>query len=98
ALAFTSDGASLYVTNGNSNSISVIDTATNTVTSTFAAGPAPWGIVFQQDSDQDGVLNNHDNCPGTPAGQTVDANGCSIAQLCPCAGPWKNHGKYVSCV
>ena len=98
ALAFTADGASLYVTNYNSNSISVINTATNTVTSTFAASPAPWGIVFQQDSDQDGVLNNHDNCPGTPSGDTVDSNGCSIAQLCPCAGPWKNHGKYVSCV
>lgn len=97
-IAFTADGASAYVTNGNGNSISVIDTATNTVTSTFATGPTPWGIVFQQDSDQDGVLNNHDHCPGTPAGQTVDANGCSIAQLCPCAGPWKNHGKYVSCV
>ena len=32
------------------------------------------------------------------------ATGCSIAQLCPCAGPrgttqpWKNHGQYVSCV
>ncbi|HEX3552182.1 MAG TPA: DUF5074 domain-containing protein [Thermoanaerobaculia bacterium] len=98
AIAFTADGASAYVTNGNSNSISVIDTATLTVTSTFGTGSRPWGIVFQQDSDHDGVLNNHDNCPGTPAGETVDANGCSISQLCPCAGSWKNHGKYVSCV
>jgi hypothetical protein len=33
----------------------------------------------------------------------VAGNGCSIAQLCPCAHPdgadrWKNHGAYVSCV
>jgi hypothetical protein len=33
----------------------------------------------------------------------VDANGCSIDQLAPCAGPasggtWKNHGQYVSTV
>lgn len=98
AIAFTADGASAYVTNGNSNSISVIDTATQTVTSTFGTGSRPWGIVFQQDSDHDGVLNNHDNCPGTPAGETVDSNGCSISQLCPCAGSWRNHGKYVSCV
>jgi hypothetical protein len=33
----------------------------------------------------------------------VDANGCSIDQLAPCAGPasggiWKNHGEYVSTV
>jgi hypothetical protein len=31
----------------------------------------------------------------------VDADGCSIDQLAPCAGPasggaWKNHGQYVS--
>ncbi len=32
------------------------------------------------------------------------ANGCSVEQLCPCAGPrgqnteWNNHGDYVSCV
>jgi len=25
-------------------------------------------------------------------------SGCSINQLCPCNGPWKNHGAYVSCV
>src|SRR5262249_27064169 len=77
---------------------------TNTVTSTFAAGSVPWGIAFQQDSDHDGVTNNLDNCPGTPAGETVDGNGCSVSQLCPCAGPfgttepWKNHGQFVSCV
>jgi OOP family OmpA-OmpF porin len=28
------------------------------------------------DSDHDGVLNNRDRCPGTPAGAQVDARGC----------------------
>jgi len=33
----------------------------------------------------------------------VDANGCSISQLAPCAGPlsggaWRNHGQYVAAV
>jgi len=28
----------------------------------------------------------------------VDAQGCSIAQLCPCDGSWRNHGEYVGCV
>jgi len=30
--------------------------------------------------------------------EVVDSVGCSIEQLCPCEGSWKNHGKYVSCV
>ena len=55
------------------------------------------------DSDGDGVLDTVDQCPDTPAGDIVNANGCSIAQLVPCAGPrsggrWKNHGQYVSAV
>jgi hypothetical protein len=28
----------------------------------------------------------------------VGADGCSIAQICPCANNWNNHGAYVSCV
>jgi hypothetical protein len=26
----------------------------------------------------------------------VNADGCSIDQLVPCDGPWKNHGEFVS--
>ncbi|MFT5078915.1 MAG: hypothetical protein ACI917_001435, partial [Patiriisocius sp.] len=33
------------------------------------------------DTDGDGVIDENDNCPGTPAGETVDADGCSAAQL-----------------
>jgi len=55
------------------------------------------------DSDGDGVSDVSDECPNTPAGAIVDANGCSIDQLAPCAGPitggiWRNHGAYVSAV
>ncbi len=49
--------------------------------------------------------NASDVCPGTPLGGVVaPSTGCSLAQLCPCAGPqgtsvaWRNHGQYVSCV
>jgi hypothetical protein len=57
----------------------------------------------QIDTDNDGVNDNKDQCPATASGTVVDGTGCSIAQLCPCAGPrgttgkWKNHGGYVSC-
>jgi hypothetical protein len=55
------------------------------------------------DSDGDGVPDMFDQCPNTPPGAIVDINGCSIAQLVPCAGPatggtWKNHGQYVAAV
>ncbi len=33
------------------------------------------------DSDNDGVPNNADSCPGTPAGQSINSQGCSLSQL-----------------
>ena len=53
------------------------------------------------DQDFDGVPDSLDLCPNTPPCSVVDANGCSLDQLAPCAGPspttpWKNHGQYVS--
>jgi hypothetical protein len=54
--------------------------------------------VPERDSDGDGVPDSRDLCPGSPV---ADADGCSIDQLVPCAGPrsggtWRNHGHYVS--
>ena len=62
------------------------------------------GDACDIDVDGDGVDNTQDLCAFTSAGDVVDPNGCSIAQLVPCAGPqgttkaWKNHGQYVSFV
>jgi len=63
------------------------------------------GDACDSDVDGDTVANAADQCEFTPAGTLVDPqNGCALVQLCPCAGPagttvpWKNHGKYVSCV
>ena len=44
-LAFSPDGKFLYTTNGNSNDISVIDTATDEVTVSVPVGEQPWGVV-----------------------------------------------------
>jgi outer membrane protein OmpA-like peptidoglycan-associated protein len=46
---------------------------------TPAAAPAA-APVAPADADQDGVPDTADRCPGTPAGQQVDANGCSASQ------------------
>ena len=40
-----------------------------------------WGICPATDADGDGVINTVDLCPATPAGESVDANGCSSSQL-----------------
>lgn len=66
--------------------------------SAFLMSPLPAG-----DSDGDGVPDGRDECLNTTQGAVVDAQGCSIDQLVPCAGPltggtWKNHGHYVSTV
>gem|GEM_PF-3656690 len=50
------------------------------------------------DSDNDGVPDERDRCAGTVAGAVVNAAGCSIAQLCPCEGPWDSHRAYVRSV
>src|SRR6266542_303038 len=74
---------------------------------TDITGQGPFNAAFslsgETDADGDGVADSLDECPGTPAGVIVDANGCSIDQLAPCSGPasggtWKNHGQYVSSV
>lgn len=50
------------------------------------------------DSDGDGVLDCQDTCPGTAAGALIDANGCSIDDLCPCDGTWSGQPGYLHCV
>jgi outer membrane protein OmpA-like peptidoglycan-associated protein len=40
-----------------------------------AAAPPP---PPPADSDKDGVIDANDKCPGTPAGEAVDASGCSL--------------------
>jgi hypothetical protein len=63
-----------------------------------AQGPfnASFSLAGETDEDNDGVPDSLDQCPGTPPGAIVDEDGCSIDQLVPCDGPWKNHGQYVS--
>jgi hypothetical protein len=62
---------------------------------------ASFSLSGDFDADADEVPDSVDACPNTPADAIVNAQGCSIDQLVPCAGPasggkWKNHGQYVS--
>jgi hypothetical protein len=56
---------------------------------------APASAATPDDLDGDGVANAVDACPGTPFGDLVDAQGCSV---CPCTAAWPSHEAYVACV
>jgi YVTN family beta-propeller protein len=46
-MALTPDGRKLYVANGRSSSVSVIDTHTHTKLRDIAVGALPWGVVVR---------------------------------------------------
>jgi Regulator of chromosome condensation (RCC1) repeat len=58
----------------------------------------PVGTFGLPSDGDDGILDEGDQCLVTSAGETVDADGCAIPDLCPCDHPWKTHGACVSCV
>ncbi len=47
-LAFTPDETLLFVTNGNSNDVSVIDVPSLKVIKSIPVGTAPWGVAVSQ--------------------------------------------------
>ena len=54
------------------------------------------------DLDADSVGDACDVCPDTGASSTVDMDGCSLDQHCPCdqdadGNPWASHGRYFRC-
>jgi hypothetical protein len=53
------------------------------------------GDACDGDDDGDGVSDGIDSCSGTSANALVNASGCSIDDLAPCSGSWKNHGAYL---
>ena len=58
----------------------------------FPNNPDEW-----EDSDGDGVGDNADVNDNTNPGAVVNAQGESIADLCPEAADYRSHGTYVSC-
>ena len=50
-----------YITNHGSNTVSVIDTATNTVTATVPVGSSPWGVAVSPDGTRVYVTNWNSN-------------------------------------
>ncbi len=85
-IAITPDGKYAYVTNKGSNTISVIDTATNTVSSTIENISSPTYIV---------IIPVTSVCP---AESVCGSNCCSSGQTCSdgaCVNPSSNCGAYT---
>ncbi|MDF3293222.1 Ig-like domain repeat protein [Streptomyces silvisoli] len=60
-VAITPDGLHAYVANEGSNNVSVIATATNTVTATVPVGTTPFGVAITPDGLHAYVTNSGDN-------------------------------------
>ncbi|MFC7933821.1 IPT/TIG domain-containing protein [Streptomyces cinereoruber] len=60
-VAITPDGSSVYVVNVNGNSVSVVDTASNTVTATIPVGQMPQAIAATPDGSTVYVANGYGN-------------------------------------
>jgi YVTN family beta-propeller protein len=83
-VAIMPDGTRAYVTNVNSNTVSVIGTATNTVVTTIPVGLAPFGVAITP-------------APQAPKSKEDCKHG-GYQKFGPPAGPFKNQGQCVSYV
>lgn len=59
--AVTPNGARVYVTNNFQDTVTVIDTLTNTVIDTITVGQSPWGIAITPDGTRAYVANSSSN-------------------------------------
>jgi YVTN family beta-propeller protein len=57
----STDGKRVYVANGRGGTLSVIDPATNAVTTTIPVGQRPWGIALSRDGGKLYTANGPSN-------------------------------------
>jgi YVTN family beta-propeller protein len=83
-MAMSSDATKLYVSTGRGKMVFVIETATNTPTTSFEVGQRPWGIALSAD----GKTLYSANGPSNDV-SVVDLSNNTVARRVPVsAGPW----------
>jgi YVTN family beta-propeller protein len=70
-VAVTPNGGQVYVANTGSDTVSVIDTTTNTVVTTIPVGPGPVGVAVDPGGKHVFVTNNAEIAQGAPGANTV---------------------------
>ena len=60
-IAITPNGLNAYVANSNDNTVSVINTVSNTISTTIPVGANPFGVAISPDGFTAYVGNNSDN-------------------------------------
>jgi YVTN family beta-propeller protein/autotransporter-associated beta strand protein len=89
SVAVSPDGTRAYVTNENSNSVSVINTATNTLVATVGGFNGPRGVVFSPDGTRAYVTNTNngnvsviDTATNTVLGTIPAGNAPNLLGIC----------------
>tara|TARA_R110000868_G_scaffold90110_1_gene250383 strand:+ start:20210 stop:24661 length:4452 start_codon:yes stop_codon:yes gene_type:complete len=87
-LGVVQDGVSFTISfggnsvNGNLGSVSLSQSGTYSYSTTQGCvATLTLSVTPTPDADNDGVSDANDICPNTPAGQTVNTNGCAQSQL-----------------
>jgi YVTN family beta-propeller protein len=88
-VAVAPNGGRVYVTNEASNTVSVINTATNAVVATIGVGPGPVGVALDRGGKHVFVSHYVEFGPGTPGAHTVsviDTSSNTVVTTLPPAG------------
>lgn len=83
-VAISPDGGTAYVANSGSDSVSIIDTASNSVAATVATGIRPVGLAVSPDGSSVYVAN-----AGSQSVSVIDASSGTLVQIIPLGDvPW----------
>ena len=86
-VAFSPDGSQAFVANGDDSTLSVIDTATATVTATIPTSPLPFGVTTSPGAPLTVYASTTGDGPVTPSVDLIDPATSSVTRL---TGPLGN--------
>ena len=76
-IAYNPNNHDMYVTNINDNTVSLIDSSTNTMVSTINVGVDPFGVTYNSNNNDVYVTNSHSNTVSVIAPPPISNAGSS---------------------